>query len=55
MYSVWGRGTCGKGGGMEEMKVKEDDWWASYTYMKSNDETSCHCFKCGREGFVGRR
>jgi hypothetical protein len=28
---------------------EEYGWCAAYTYMKQNGETSCKCFKCGRE------
>jgi hypothetical protein len=37
---------------MEEMKVREYGWWASYTYMKQNDETSWKRFKLGKERSV---
>jgi hypothetical protein len=33
--------------------VGEQSWWASYSYMKSNDETSCNCFKGGGEVYGG--
>jgi hypothetical protein len=39
---------------MEEMMVREYGGWTSYTYMKSNKETSCNCFKWGGEGAEGR-
>jgi hypothetical protein len=40
---------------MEEMKVREYGWWASYTYTKNPSETSCDYFKWGGEGVMGRR
>jgi hypothetical protein len=35
--------------GGREMKVRECGGWASCTCMKENKETSCNCFKWGRE------
>jgi hypothetical protein len=40
---------------MNEMKVKEYGWQTSYTYTKQNNETSCTCFKWGREGVKSGR
>jgi hypothetical protein len=40
---------------VKEIKVRVYGGWTSYTYMKRNKETSCNCFKWGREGFEGER
>jgi hypothetical protein len=40
---------------MKEIKVSVYGWWTSDTYVKWNKETSCNCFKWGREGVKGER
>jgi hypothetical protein len=40
---------------MKEVKVKVYVCWSSYIYMKENKETSCNCFKWGREGVEGTK
>jgi hypothetical protein len=49
---VWGV-FVGGGGSMKEMKVREYGWWASYKYIKQNDETSCNCIKLGGDEVAG--
>jgi hypothetical protein len=38
---------------MEAMKVREYGLWASYKYIKYNDETSCICFRWGKNFAAG--
>jgi hypothetical protein len=35
--------------------LREYNWCTSYTYTKQNNETSCNCFRCSKEGIVRGR